>query len=131
MARKALKPFTREIKFRLHGTDLSDPPPSAKLDEFSPNELTQGPPITVTVEETGEDNSPIELSHALPEVLDESTHHTLQSDKPIRGVEEPTVEEHREHVHVQCNEHTHDDDIDEEMPELIDDSDDENESPPK
>ena len=36
-----------------------------------------------------------------------------------------TVEEHREHVHVQCDEHTHDDDIDEEMPELIDD----NESP--
>ena len=50
MARKALKPFTREIKFRLHGTDLSDPPPSAKLDEFSPNELTQGPTITVTID---------------------------------------------------------------------------------
>ena len=36
------------------------------------------------------------------------------------------MEEHREHVHVQCDEHTHDDDIDEEIPEMIDD----NESPP-
>ena len=32
------------------------------------------------------------------------------------------MEEHREHVHVQCDEHTHDDDIDEEMPELIHDN---------
>ena len=110
----------------MHGTDLSDSSPSVKLDDFSPKELTQGPPITVTVDETDEDNSPIELTHALPEVLDESTPHILHSDKPIRGVEEPTVEEHREHVHVQCDEHTHDDDIDEKMLELIDD----NESPP-
>ena len=101
MVRKYLKPPTREPIFRLHGTDLSDSPPSVKLDDISPQELTQGPPITVTVDETDEDNSPIELTHALPEVLDESTHHILQSDKPIRGVEEPTVEEHREHVHAQ------------------------------
>ena len=73
---------------------------------------------------------PIELAHALPKVLDESTQHILQADKPIRGVEEPTVEEHREHVHVQYDEHTHDDDNDIETPELIDDSDDEDESPP-
>ena len=85
----------------MHGTDLSDSPTSVKQDDISPKELTQGPLITVTVDETDEDNSPIELTHALPEVLDESTHHILQSDKPIWGVEEPTVEEHREHVHVQ------------------------------
>ena len=126
MVRKDLKPPTREPIFRLHGTDLSDSPPSVKLDDIPPQELIQGPPITVTVDETDEDNSPIELKYALPEVLDESTHHILQSDKQIRGVEEPTVEEHREHVHVQRDEHTHDDDIDEEMPELIDDK----ESPP-
>ena len=94
----------------MHGTDLSDSPPSVKLDDFSPKELTQGPPITVTVDETDEDNSPIDLTHALSEVLDESTHHILQSDKPVRGVEEPTLEGHREHVHVQCDQHTHDDD---------------------
>ena len=130
MAGKDLKSPTREPIFRLHGTDLSDSPLSVKLDDLSPKELTQGPPITVKVDETDEDDSPIELTHALPEVLDESTHHILQSDKPIRGVEEPTVEEHRENVHVQRDEHTDDDGIDEEMPELIDDSDDEDESPP-
>ena len=72
----------------------------------------------------------MKLAHALPEVLNESTHHFLESDKLMRGVEEPTVEDYREHVHVQYDKHTHDDDIDEEMPELIDDSDDEDESPP-
>ena len=122
MARKDLKPPAREPVFRLHGTDLSDSPPSVKLDDFSPKELTQGPPITVPVDETDEDNSPIELTDALPEVLDESTHHILRSDKPIRGVEESTVEEQREHIHVQYDERTHNDNIDEEMPELIDDS---------
>ena len=32
------------------------------------------------------------------------------------------MEEHREHIHVQYDERTHDDDIDEEIPVLIDDS---------
>ena len=91
MARKDLKPPTREPLFRVHGTDLSDSPPSVKLDDFSPKELTQGPPITVTVDETDEDKSPIELTDTLSEVLDESTHLILRSNKPIRGVEEPTV----------------------------------------
>ena len=63
MARKDLKSPTREPIFRLHGTDLSDSPPSVKVDDISPKELTQGPPITVTVDETDEDNSPIELTH--------------------------------------------------------------------
>ena len=50
MARKDLKSPTREPIFRLHGTDLSDSSPSVKLDDISPKELTQGLPITVTVD---------------------------------------------------------------------------------
>ena len=84
MARKDLKPTTREPIFRLHDTDISDSPPFVKLDDFSPKELTQGPPITVTVDETDEDNSPIELTHAVPEVLDSLRQQPRDSSNLVR-----------------------------------------------
>ena len=128
MAKKDKIP-TREPIFRPHGENLYDESsiPETKID-LTPDPTTLGTPITITTDETDEEDFPVPILTS-PTNSEESTERQLV--RPIRGVEAqaeaaPYIRSNEDVDSDRiAGEHSH---IDPEMPELIDDSDDEDDA---